>query len=45
MNYLRPNVKHGNYTKEEEDLIVAFVAKYYMHIHIGLIVGKWFVKF
>ncbi|GJY12096.1 transcription factor MYB13-like protein [Tanacetum coccineum] len=22
MNYLRPNVKHGNYTKEEEDLIV-----------------------
>ncbi|KAJ8452452.1 hypothetical protein Cgig2_000041 [Carnegiea gigantea] len=22
MNYLRPNVKHGNYSKEEEDLII-----------------------
>ncbi|PWA78715.1 homeodomain-like protein [Artemisia annua] len=32
MNYLRPNVKHGNYTKEEEDLIVA------LHNRFG---NKW----
>nr|XP_043606425.1 transcription factor MYB10-like [Erigeron canadensis] len=28
MNYLRPNVKHGNFTKEEEDIIVALHNKY-----------------
>ena len=22
MNYLRPDIKHGNYTKEEEDTII-----------------------
>ncbi|XP_076960374.1 myb-related protein 308-like [Bidens hawaiensis] len=32
MNYLRPNIKHGNFTKEEEDLIII------MHNKIG---NKW----
>ncbi|KAJ9560551.1 hypothetical protein OSB04_005711 [Centaurea solstitialis] len=32
MNYLRPNLKHGNFTKEEEDLIIE------LHNEIG---NKW----
>ncbi|KAL8137996.1 hypothetical protein V2J09_003997 [Rumex salicifolius] len=28
MNYLRPNLKHGNYTKEEEDLIIQLHQKH-----------------
>ncbi|KAF7140795.1 hypothetical protein RHSIM_Rhsim06G0153600 [Rhododendron simsii] len=32
MNYLRPNVKHGNYTKDEEDLILK------LHQQLG---NKW----
>ncbi|KAK1437926.1 hypothetical protein QVD17_03726 [Tagetes erecta] len=32
MNYLRPNVKHGNFTKEEEDVIIR------VHNKIG---NKW----
>ncbi|KAI7732124.1 hypothetical protein M8C21_025483 [Ambrosia artemisiifolia] len=32
MNYLRPNIKHGNFTKDEEDLIMD------MHNKIG---NKW----
>ncbi|KAI3728790.1 hypothetical protein L6452_17433 [Arctium lappa] len=32
MNYLRPNIKHGNFTKEEEDAIVA------LHNKLG---NKW----
>ncbi|KAJ9549155.1 hypothetical protein OSB04_021698 [Centaurea solstitialis] len=27
MNYLRPNVKHGNFTKDEEDVVVALYNK------------------
>ncbi|XP_023765924.1 transcription factor MYB58 [Lactuca sativa] len=32
MNYLRPNIKHGNFTKEEEDIIVE------LHNKLG---NKW----
>ncbi|KAI3502134.1 hypothetical protein L1887_30165 [Cichorium endivia] len=32
MNYLRPNIKHGNFTKEEEDIIVE------LHKKLG---NKW----